>query len=120
MITGTLATLSTVFRRRFLFNALLPTAVFAGLLALVVIQNVSSMRIVGTWWGRLDVISKAVVLLAMSAAVWFLAVAVASQWRAIVQVFEGYPAVRLFGWNAPGIEWHKRRRWELWGRQLRP
>lgn len=114
MIPSTLATLSTVFRRRFLFNALLPTAVFAGVLTFVVIQNVSSMRIVGAWWGRLDVISKAVALLVISAAVWFLAVAVASQWRTVVQIFEGYPAVRLLGWTAPGVSWHTQRRWELW------
>ncbi|GIM97133.1 hypothetical protein [Paractinoplanes toevensis] len=114
MIPGTLATLSTVFRRRFLFNALLPTTVFAGVLALVVIQNVGSMRIVGAWWGRLDAISKAVTLLTVSAIVWFLAVAVASQWRTIVQIFEGYPLIRLFGRNAPGIDWHRKRRWELW------
>lgn len=114
MIPSTLATLSTVFRRRFLFNALLPTTVFAGILTVVVITNVSSMQVVGSWWGQLDIISKAVALLVMSAVVWFLAVAVASQWRAIVQIFEGYPAVRLLGWNAPGVSWHTQRRWELW------
>jgi hypothetical protein len=53
-------------------------------------------------------------VLAYLAAVWFLAVAVASQWRGIVRLFEGYPAIRLLRRRVPGTAWHRARRHRLW------
>jgi hypothetical protein len=115
VVTDALAQLSTVFRRRFLFNALLPTLVFGSLLAAVVVASVSSLHSLGAWWVELDVLSKALTVLAYLAAVWFLAGAVASQWRGIVRIFEGYPAIRIFGVQIPGVAWHKARMRQLWG-----
>ncbi|HEU0087187.1 MAG TPA: hypothetical protein VFQ77_06010 [Pseudonocardiaceae bacterium] len=103
-----------MFRRRFLFNALLPTLVFATLLAAVVVTSVGSLRELGGWWAGLDVVSKAVAVLTYVATVWFLAVAVASQWRGIVRLFEGYPAIRLLRGHVPGIAAHTARQRRLW------
>lgn len=114
MIADMLSQLSTIFRRRFLFNALLPTLVFSSLLAAVVVGRVGSIGSVANWWGRLDVLSKALTTVAYLAAVWFLAAAVASQWRSIVRLFEGYPAMRLLRGHVPGVQWHQERRHLLW------
>lgn len=119
-MTGLLAELSAVFRRRFLFNALLPTLVFATLLAAVTAHSVGSLHAVGTWWAGLDLVSRAVAVLAYLASVWFLAVAVASQWRGIVRLFEGYPAIRLLRHRTPGIAWHDARRRRMWLGIARP
>jgi hypothetical protein len=114
VVAGTLAQLSAVFSRRFLFNALLPTLVFFSLSVSVVVANTGSLRSVGASWEALDIISKTVAVLSYLAAVWFLAAAVASQWRAIVRLFEGYPAMRLLRDHVPGIRWHQARRRLLW------
>src|SRR6266498_1987653 len=114
MIAEALSQLSTVFRRRFVFNALLPTLVFATLLSAVVVTSFGSLHDLGVWWVTLDVLSKAISVLGYLAAVWFLAGAVASQWRGIVRFFEGYPAVRILRGHVPGIAWHRAKRRELW------
>jgi hypothetical protein len=130
MITETLSQLSTIFRRRFLFNALLPTLVFASLLSALVVTSFGSLHDLGAWWVSLDVLSKAITVLGYLAVVWFLAGAVASQWRGIVRFFEGYPVLtvwhraisffdgypilRVLHGHVPGIVWHRTRRRELW------
>jgi hypothetical protein len=119
-MTGVLAELSGVFQRRFLFNALLPTLIFATVLTALVVDSIVSLRALSSWWVGLDVVSKAVTVLAYVAAVWFLAVAVASQWRGIVRLFEGYPAVRLLRGRVPGVAWHEARRRQMWRGTLEP
>jgi hypothetical protein len=114
VLAEVLAQVSTALRRRFLFNALLPTLVFFSLLTTIVVASVGSLSGVGAWWVSLDVFSKAVTVVSYLAAVWFLAAAVASQWRGIVRLFEGYPAVRLLRGHMPGIRWHGAERRRLW------
>jgi hypothetical protein len=114
MVADALAQLSTILNRRFLFNALLPTLVFFSLLAALVTDRVGSLAALGTWWVNLDVLSKALAVLSYLAAVWFLAAAVASQWRGIVRLFEGYPAMRLLRGHVPGVRWHEARKRRLW------
>jgi hypothetical protein len=114
VIADTLAQLSAIFRRRFLFNALLPTLVSSSLLAAVIIARVGSIGGFASWWIGLDAFSKALGTVAYLAAVWFLAAAVASQWRPIVRLFEGYPAMELFRGHVPGVRWHQSRRRLLW------
>lgn len=114
MFPGALAQLSAVFTRRFLFNALLPTVVFGTVLFAVGVADFSSFAKLARWWARLDVLSKAMVVLIYAAVMWFLAAAVASQWRGIVRLFEGYPAKKLLGDRAPGRAWHIAHRRRLW------
>jgi hypothetical protein len=114
MITEGLAQLSTVFRRRFLFNALLPTLVFSTMLAALGTAQFATLRSVGLRWMALDGLSKALAALAYLAVIWFLAGAVASQWRNIIRLFEGYPLMRVLGDRTPGLAWHSRRAYRLW------
>ncbi|GII29130.1 hypothetical protein [Planotetraspora mira] len=101
------------FPRRFLFNALLPTFVFASLTISLVTACLTTFTRVSAWWGALDAVTKVVALLGYLAAIWFLAAAVSSQWRGIVRLFEGYPLRRLsvlLGWKTvPGVRWHTER-----------
>jgi hypothetical protein len=118
MIIEALSQLANVFRRRFLFNALLPTLVFATLTIAVVIQRSWSLTRLGHWWDHTDPLSKALIALAYLALMWFLAGAVASQWRGIVRLFEGYllrEVCERFGWSTPGVSWHQRQMRRLRG-----
>ncbi|HSV66702.1 MAG TPA: hypothetical protein VLJ59_12435 [Mycobacteriales bacterium] len=114
MVTDALAQLSTVFRRRFLFNALLPTLVFVSLFAAVCASSFGSLIELSDWWSHLDILSKALWAIAYLATIWFLAGAVASQWRGIVRLFEGYPLTRLPRRRMPGFTWHSRQARRLW------
>jgi hypothetical protein len=80
----------------------------------VVVADFYSFAKLGTWWTRLDVLSKTAATLVYAAAMWFLAAAVASQWRGIARLFEGYPAKRLLSERAPGTAWHTAHRIRLW------
>lgn len=112
MGTQALTDLATLFRRRFLFNALLPTFVFTSLTVAVVVHSTSSLPDAAKWWTELDTFSKILVALVYIGGTWFLATAVASQWRGIVRLFEGYPAVALaerLHLPVPGRAWHQQR-----------
>jgi hypothetical protein len=118
MPTEGLQQLVSVFTRRFFFNALLPTLVFASLAVAAVLVSVTSLGDVSAWWQRLDVLTRIIAALSYLASIWFLAAAVASQWRGIVRWYEGYPLKRLaakLGVPAVGVRWHQRRREELRG-----
>jgi hypothetical protein len=114
MVTEALSQLSAVFRRRFLFNALLPTLVFVTALTALTVSSVGPLRRIDQWWSHLDVLAQAVAVLGYLAVVWFLAGAVASQWRGIVRLFEGYPAMRVLKKLTPGIAWHRRQARLMW------
>lgn len=105
---------SEVFNRRFFFNALLPVAVVVPLTLTGVLYCFDSLGPVLTSIGALSVIAQALILLATLAVLWLLAGIVASQWRAITRIFEGYPLLEYwpfarFGIACPGVAWHARR-----------
>jgi hypothetical protein len=109
-VTESLGQLSTVFPRRFLFNALLPTLVFASTTALSVSLCFNSPETIAHWWTSTDTSTKVILGLAYLAAIWFLASAVASQWRGIIRIYEGYPLKRLmknFARKPVGVQWHQ-------------
>ncbi|WP_163511262.1 hypothetical protein [Fodinicola acaciae] len=112
MVIEQLQGLHTIFTRRFLFNALLPTLIFVSVDAAAVILFMDAWPTTSAWWGNLDLPSQAILAISYLAAIWFLAVAVASQWRGIVRLYEGYPALALCSWlhiPAPGVTWHRDR-----------
>lgn len=116
MITEAFQQLAGVFSRRFFFNALLPTFVFTTLTIGVVAVTGLSGTAVSAWWARLDLLSRILLVLVYLALVYFLSAAVASQWRNIVRVFEGYPFLSLAkrrNWPLVGQGWHLRRWAEL-------
>jgi hypothetical protein len=109
VITEALQQLAGVFSRRFFFNALLPTFVFTSITIGVVALSGSQGPAVVTWWGKLDVLTRLLVALMYLAAVYFLAAAVASQWRNIVRVFEGYPLLAFVQRRRPRRRWGRPR-----------
>lgn len=112
MITEALQQLAGVFSRRFFFNALLPTFVFTTLTIGVVAVSVRSGSAVSNWWDRLDLLTRILLLLVYLALVYFLSAAVASQWRNIVRVFEGYPFIAFMKRRKRtmvGQRWHEQR-----------
>jgi hypothetical protein len=118
MGTDSLRQLTDVFTRRFVLNALLPTLVFATVCASVVVSTAWTMTSASAWWGRLDLLTRLLVIVAYLAGVYFLAAATASQWRGIVRLYEGYPLSRLarrLGGTAVGVRWHLARLDELRG-----
>jgi hypothetical protein len=117
VITEAFQQLAGLFSRRFFFNALLPTFVFASLTTGVVALSGAHGPDVETWWGRLDLLTRILVALVYLALIYFLSAAVASQWRNIVRVFEGYPLRSLpERWQRRlGQQWHLDRMAELTG-----
>lgn len=99
--------LAGTFPRRFLFNALLPTFAFVTLTATVLVASFASIRAASRWWTGLDNLSKIGVTLAYAIMTWCLAAAVASQWRNIVRLYEGYPLRKAFKSRTPGVRWHQ-------------
>jgi hypothetical protein len=80
-----------IFPRRFLFNALLPTLIFTTGTTLAIALCLRTPRQISALWTGTDTFTRVVTGLLYLALVWFIASAVASQWRNIVRVFEGYP-----------------------------
>jgi hypothetical protein len=110
VIGGELVSLQSLLTRRFLFNAFLPTLVYVSLsITAILLFNRAEDEVI-SWWAIADILTRIVAVLLYLAAVWFLAVGVAGQWRAIVRTYEGYPVVALYrklGRTAPGVEWHR-------------
>ncbi len=114
LIPEALSQLSSVFRRRFLFNALLPTFVFASSLVGLVVYTFSSFTTLDKWWTGQDIFGRAIIVLGYLAGIWFASGAIASQWRNIVRLFEGYPIRAILGRRVPGTSWHRERARLMW------
>lgn len=107
MGTDSLRDLADVFSRRFVLNALLPTLVFATVCTSVIVSTPWSLTSASAWWGRLDLLTRLIVIVGYLAGVFFLAAATASQWRGIVRLYEGYPIswlARKLGTTAVGVD----------------
>lgn len=113
MITEALQQLAGIFSRRFFFNALLPTFIFVTAATGAIIASGWSIEATFSLWGRLDLLTRLLILLAYFALVYFLSAAVQSQWRNIVRLFEGYPlrtlTRRLSLPAVVGEKWHQER-----------
>ncbi|MGH2775281.1 MAG: hypothetical protein ACRDJT_07605, partial [Actinomycetota bacterium] len=59
------------------------------------------------FWNSQPTASKVVQVIAYLAAVWFIAAIIASQWRNIIRLFEGYPFVRVRVLDDLGKNWHR-------------
>jgi hypothetical protein len=110
---------ASVLERRFLLNAFVPTMV--SLVALGCTVLASRSRLVSSLeaWAKLDPVAKLASVAALFAVSWLLGGLVASQWRNIIRLYEGYPAKRLYNWldrhpswaslPRPGLDKHLRR-----------
>lgn len=116
MITEAVQQITSLFSRRFFFNALLPTFVFTSFTLAVVILGGGATSVWLGRWGNLDLLARLLIVFAYIAFIYLLAAAVASQWRNIVRLFEGYPLVavaRKLGFVPVGTRWHQQRMKEL-------
>lgn len=105
-----------VFSRRFVFNALLPTSIFMSLTLGLVTLTVAEAAEVMTWWTATPLFTQILLALSYAGAVLFVSAVVASQWRGIVRLFEGYPLGRLarkVNRRAFGVHWHGQRMRDL-------
>jgi hypothetical protein len=110
MGTESLKHLADLFSRRFFLNALLPTLFFTSIGMAIVTSTAWSTSEASAWWNRIDLLTRLIVVLVYLASIYFLATAVASQWRGIVRLFEGYPLQWLpgrLGKSPPGTKWHQ-------------
>src|SRR4051794_35000258 len=94
-LTESLEQTVNIFPRRFFFNALLPTLVLVSATSSAIALMLFTPRELSGAWNSSDASTKVVAGLGYLAVVWFIASLVASQWRAIVRLYEGYPLQTL-------------------------
>lgn len=82
--------------RRFLTTALIPTIVFVVLTSAVILLAFDAFGRAGDAWSSLPVSLQLLLTLASTALVWFLSSLIASNWRKIVRLYEGYPFARFY------------------------
>lgn len=108
---------SGLLERRFLKNAFLPVLLLPlAIAAPAGFQNDRSAHLAAIWKNE----SATVQLLQLAvglALVWFVAAILASQWRNIIRLFEGYPLMRVPWLGAACARWYWRRRQEVAGRE---
>ena len=108
--------------RRFLTASLVPMTLFVGaFVAAWMLVDRTPEEIAGSW-RESDLADKAAAVAVFLSVSWFLASLLASNWRKIVRLYEGYPILRLAGTRAedkiwwsqfPGVAWHMARCREL-------
>lgn len=110
---------TSVLERRFLKNAFLPVLLFfPALLAPFLIWSGTLQDRVAAWEVQ-SIGVKALEMATYLAGTWFLAAIVASQWRNIIRLFEGYPLAAVAPLDRLGRDWHDRRRVLVRAGQLR-
>ncbi|MEU8278096.1 hypothetical protein ACFYOK_08695 [Microbispora bryophytorum] len=113
MIDSLLDRATSILERRFLRNAFLPVLLFAPVTLLPSsMQGGRLDRGLAAWDGQ-SLTFKVTTVVGYFTLCWFGAAIVASQWRNIVRLFEGYPLERLPRLREFGVRWHQAQREEL-------
>jgi hypothetical protein len=94
--------------RRFLTTALVPTIVFLVATASTSLLAFNRLDDALRAWSTLSLSLQVLIALAVASGVWFLAGLIASNWRKIVRLYEGYPYARLYRARA------RRKKYSLW------
>lgn len=110
MISAIFDRLSTVLERRFLKNALLPVLLFPLAVAMPILLQDDRLSAFARTWESLSTGAKLFALVAYFTAGWFAAAIVASQWRNIIRLYEGYPLGWWPGLRDMGKRWHAAQR----------
>lgn len=106
MIDSLVDRATSILERRFLTNAFLPVLLF---LPAVLMPSLLQGNRIGDWtvsWGALPVGTKALMVVGYFTFTWFLAVILASQWRNIIRLYEGYPLIHIPFLDEMGKYWH--------------
>jgi hypothetical protein len=100
---------ASILERRFLKNAFLPVLLFFPALSAPLLLQGGRLEELAADWDKLTGTLKFFIVAGYFSLVWFLAAVVASQWRNIIRLFEGYPLARLVPTLAErGRTWHQR------------
>ncbi len=82
---------ASLFDRRFLLQAFLPVLVLGSLAGALLLSALGEMDEALAFWSSIGLPEQALLIVSALAAVWFLAGLLASQFRRITQLYEGYP-----------------------------
>src|SRR5450755_1154464 len=96
------------FERRFLQNAFLPVLLFGPAVAAPVVLENGRLHDLAAAWDAQSGTLKFLEIAAYLALVWFLAAIVASQWRNLTRLFEGYPLRRISPLYRSAVRYHRR------------
>lgn len=100
---------SSLLERRFLKNAFLPALLLPlAILAPYFLQQGRLEQLAGAWDAQ-SLAVKGMQLVGYFSIVWFLAAILASQWRNIIRLFEGYPLMRVPHLGEYCADWHRSR-----------
>jgi hypothetical protein len=105
---GALKEAASFLERRFLLNAFFPSLIFWGALVLAVLAPDGGINRAGTTWADQSVTVQIALSAAFLAWAWFWAGIIASQWRSIIRLYEGYWSPRFGGLARVGRRWHER------------
>ena len=107
---------SGLLERRFLKNAFLPALLLPlAIVAPVALERRRGARLAATWKNETATVQLLQVALGLTI-VWFAAAILASQWRNIIRLYEGYPLMHVQWLGAACARWYWRRRQEVAGR----
>jgi hypothetical protein len=106
---GAFKDVASFLERRFLLNAFFPSAAFLGGLLFVGLVANGGMSRATKAWAAQSITLQVVLALGFLIAVWIFAGIIASQWRNIIRIYEGYWPVYLQWLLRPGKEWHTER-----------
>jgi hypothetical protein len=97
-----------LFERRFLLHAFFPSLIFWTGIGAVIALPRSAMRVASAWAAQPATI-QIIVALGFLAWTWFWAGIIASQWRSVIRIYEGYWHKRIAWLLRPGRAWHEKR-----------
>jgi hypothetical protein len=98
----------SILEQRFLKNAFLPVLLFfPAVVAPSAISSGNLMNLVHKWDAQSGTL-KLIEVAGYLAVVWFMAGILASQWRNILRLYEGYPLARYPLFDRAGKRWHRK------------
>jgi hypothetical protein len=107
-MTGVVEAVVGFFERRFLQNAFLPVLLFPPAAAAPVVLENGRLHDLGAAWDAQSGTLKFLEIAAYLALVWFVAAIVASQWRNLTRLFEGYPLRPIRPLYRSAVRYHRR------------
>ncbi|GII34158.1 hypothetical protein [Planotetraspora mira] len=113
MIEGLFDRAASLLERRFLKNAFLPVLLVAPAAAAPALVQEDLLARLIRWWDGQATTVQFLFLLGYFVTCWFSGAIVASQWRNIIRLYEGYPTMRWRPISRPAVRWHRGERRRL-------
>ncbi|GAA2670651.1 hypothetical protein [Actinoplanes palleronii] len=113
MIDSMVDRAASILERRFLTNAFLPVVLLLPIVGLPALVQSRKIDQLVAEWSQFSIGMKAFIVVGYFTLCWFGAVILASQWRNIVRLFEGYPLWRWPWIDRVGKQWHEALSYQL-------